>query len=217
MTPFTARLCFTAFLLLGFVIAVNALLLQPAQRKPQPAVTITTSPAPGTARGQTAGTPAPPPAPAASPAPVTSTAGLDRVSAAILRELVRKGYPAPETAAGNDIAALVLAYEFDSGGPLTGRPTEDLLKRLLFDLDRAPRGSLADRVERDQALVLSIQKTLLQLGFFSGALTGRMDEWTQAAIAAFERHRKLTITSRLGEATLLDLIAYTGEPIQRAP
>ena len=59
--------------------------------------------------------------------------------------------------------------------PLTGEPAEALLKHILFDLNQAPRGIFADRAEANQKLVTEIQKTLLGLGFFRGALSGRMD------------------------------------------
>jgi hypothetical protein len=225
MTPFSARLYVTAFLLLGFVIAVNALLLQPAKRTPEtppqaairPSASVSVQSAP--LAPLAAGTPARASTEDSAPGipQPQPDFGEDRLSAAVFRELSRKGYAAkPGQNAAKSLRAMILAYEFDSRLPLSGAPSENLLKRLLFDLDRAPRGAFADRAETDQRLVLAIQKSLLQLGFFSGTLTGRMDEWTQSAISAYERHRKLPVTSRLDETTLLDLIAYSGAPIARA-
>lgn len=228
MTPFSARLYVTAFLLLGFVIAVNALLLQPAARRtseagppsatrPSASISVQSAPLAPLAPLNTAANARPEGENARSVPQPTPDFGEDRLSAAVFRELSRKGYAAkPAQSAAKGLRAMVLAYEFDSRLPLSGAPSENLLKRLLFDLDRAPRGAFADRAETDQRLVLAIQKSLLQLGFFSGTLTGRMDEWTQSAISAYERHRKLPVTSRLDEATLLDLIAYSGAPITRA-
>ena len=63
-----------------------------------------------------------------------------------------------------------------------------LLKQVLFDLNQAPRGAFADRAEANPRLVVEIQKALLGLGFFRGALSGRMDVWTSEAVKDFERH-----------------------------
>lgn len=227
MTPLTARLTFVGFVLLALGITVNALLLQPtgAPRLEQPA-------AASGSTGQTrtiadlAAAALRTPAPSkedradggeseASGATPTANPAPPRVPDAILRELGRKGYSANGIAQQKRLNAMVLAYEFDSGLPLSGEPDAAILKRLLFDLNRAPRGAFADRAEADRNLVLYIQKRLLELGFFSGSLSGRMDAWTQAGIAAFERFRRLPVTERFSEETLLDLIAYTGQPIPR--
>jgi peptidoglycan hydrolase-like protein with peptidoglycan-binding domain len=224
MTPLSARLTFAGFVMLSLAITVNALLLQPhtrtkARKPPQDAVHITVAaPTEAAAAVQSALGPfaAPPSTEGASPAPAKEAAApsAERLAAAIIRELTRKGYGRASGEQG--IRRLVIAYEFDSGLPLTGRPSEALLKRALFDPDLAPRGAFADRAESDHRLVLHVQKTLLELGFFSGAITGRMDDWTQRALTQFQRHRKLPESGRLTEDTLLDLIAYTGRPIALA-
>ena len=66
-----------------------------------------------------------------------------------------------------------LAYEFDNRLPLTGEPTEDLLKRVLFDSNQGPRGSFTDRAEPNTKLVREAQKVLAGLGFFRGTFSGR--------------------------------------------
>jgi peptidoglycan hydrolase-like protein with peptidoglycan-binding domain len=111
----------------------------------------------------------------------------------------------------------VLAYEFDNAMPLTGQPAETLLKRVLFDLNQAPKGFFADRAEANPRLVMEVQKVLLGLGFFSGVLSGRMDVWTTGAVKDFQRHRRLELSGRLTEVTLLELISYSGQPLQLPP
>lgn len=222
MKPVTARLAFAGFVLLAFAITVNALLLQPAGLKPAapaatPAQPKKIRPKPKSISDLLESKIPAAQEPARQEAATTDeTASRDKLNAAIERELRRKGYASQIENAGTALKAMILAYEFDSGLPLTGAPKDEILKRLLFDLNLAPRGAFADRAEADQRLVLQVQKTLVGLGFFSGALTGRMDAWTQEAISAFERHRKLPQTGRLNEETLLDLIAYTGQPIDRS-
>ena len=138
-----------------------------------------------------------------------------RLFIALQRELTRKGYELPQPQASGLRAAL-LAYQYDSGLKLTGEPNEALLKRLIFDLNPAPRGLFADRAEADAKLVLETQTMLLELGFFSGTLSSRMDVWTVNAVKAFERHRGLPLSGRLTETTLLELISYSGQPLRKA-
>ena len=215
MTPLKARLTLFAVSAIFLATAGNALFLQERARLrrlndgPTTAVSITQFPldkASDAARAQ----------PKAPPAPRLKPGEHDpRLFIALQRELTRKGYEAPQPQASGLRAAL-LAYEYDSGLRLTGDPTEALLKRLIFDLNPAPRGLFADRAEADAKLVLETQTMLLELGFFSGTLSGRMDVWTVNAVKAFERHRNLPLTGRLTETTLLELISYSGQPMRRA-
>ncbi len=215
MTPLKARLTLFAVSAIFLATAGNALFLQERARLrrlndgPTTAVSITQFPLDKTsdaARGQ----------PKAPAAPRLKPGEHDpRLFIALQRELTRKGYEAPQSQASGLRAAL-LAYEYDSGLRLTGDPTEALLKRLIFDLNPAPRGLFADRAEADAKLVLETQTMLLELGFFSGTLSGRMDVWTINAVKAFERHRNLPLTGRLTETTLLELISYSGQPMRRA-
>ena len=241
MTPVRARLTLLAIMALFLATAGNALFLQERARTPsamwtgrlppeKPAVTSSTQ--------EAAAVPAAPPAqpadlqPAApepsAPQPAITQPSASQLSvaqppaepapqrllAALQRELGRHGYADQLQAQANGLRLAVLAYEFDNGMPLTGEPTEALLKLVLFGLDQAPRGAFADRAEANPRLVVEIQKALLGLGFFRGALSGRMDVWTSEAVKDFERHRGLRLTGRLTEATLLELVSYSGQPLQ---
>ena len=231
MTPLRARLTLLAIMALFLATAGNALFLQERARTPstmwsgrlppeKPAVTSDTP--------ETASLPAAPPvqAPEAQPAvplpapPQPSHAqppaepASQRLLAALQRELGRHGYAGQLQAQANGLRLAVLAYEFDNSLPLTGEPTEGMLKLVLFDINQAPRGAFADRAEANPRLVIEIQKALLGLGFFRGSLSGRMDLWTSEAVKDFERHRGLMLTGRLAEATLLELVSYSGQPLQ---
>jgi hypothetical protein len=231
MTPLRARLTLLAIMALFLATAGNALFLQERARTPStmwsgrlpPEKPAVTSDAPEAASlpaappvqvpeaQQAAPQPAPPqPSHAQPPAEPVS----QRLLAALQRELGRHGYAGQLQAQANGLRLAVLAYEFDNSLPLTGEPTEGLLKLVLFDLNQAPRGSFADRAEANPRLVIEIQKALLGLGFFRGALSGRMDLWTSEAVKDFERHRGLMLTGRLAEATLLELVSYSGQPLQ---
>lgn len=209
MTPARARLTLFAIAALFLATAGNALFLQERTRAPGSVwasrIPLDRSSAAGTTM-EAASTPA-------ASSQQTAESAAERLLAALQRELAQRGYR-EQLAQANGLRLAVLAYEFDNGMPLTGDPTEELLKQILFNINQAPHGAFADRAEVNPRLVIQIQKTLLGLGFFSGTLSGRMDLWTSAAVRDFERHRGLPLTGRLNEATLLDLITYSGHPLQ---
>jgi hypothetical protein len=226
MTPLRARLTLLAIMALFLATAGNALFLQERARTPStmwsgrlpPETPAVTSEAPEAAPPvQTpevqpeASQPAPPQPSHAQP---PAESAPQRILTALQRELGRHGYAGQLQAQANGLRLAVLAYEFDNSLPLTGEPTEGMLKHVLFDLNQAPRGAFADRAEANPRLVIEIQKALLGLGFFRGALSGRMDPWTSEAVKDFERHRGLMLTGRLAEATLLELVSYSGQPLQ---
>ena len=137
-----------------------------------------------------------------------------RLHIALQRELARRGYANQLQVRPNGLRLAVLAYEFDNSLPLTGEPTEALLKRVLFDGNQGPRGSFTDRAELNTKLVMEAQRMLAGLGFFRGTFSGRIDVWTSNAIRDFERHRGIPLTGRLSDQTLLELISYSGQPIR---
>ena len=137
-----------------------------------------------------------------------------RLHIALQRELARRGYANQLKVRPNGLRLAVLAYEFDNSLPLTGEPTEALLKRVLFDGNQGPRGSFSDRAELNTKLVMEAQRMLAGLGFFRGTFSGRIDVWTSNAIRDFERHRGIPLTGRLTDRTLLELISYSGQPIR---
>jgi peptidoglycan hydrolase-like protein with peptidoglycan-binding domain len=137
-----------------------------------------------------------------------------RLHIALQRELARRGYANQLQVRPNGLRLAVLAYEFDNSLPLTGEPTEALLKRVLFDGNQGPRGSFSDRAELNTKLVMEAQRMLAGLGFFRGTFSGRIDVWTSNAIRDFERHRGIPLTGRLTDQTLLELISYSGQPIR---
>jgi hypothetical protein len=205
-----ARLTLLAILALLLATAGNALFLQkrPATHRGAASGKITLSQSSSFELSQTVPI-APPAAPSPSALPPEA-----RLQIALQRELASHGYADQLRAAKNGLRLAVLAYEFDNGLALTGEPGKTLLERLLLDLKQAPKGVFADRAEANPKLVMEVQKTLLGLGFFRGALSGRMDEWTEGAVKDFERHRGSPPEGRLTEAALLELVNYSGQPLQ---
>ncbi len=204
MTRFRARLSVFAIMAIFLATASNALFMQERVGLPTTSVSITQFPA---EKGSQA------------PEAFSRTSGRGeefkgpRLNVALERELGRRGYSDQLHHRTNGLKLAVLAYEFDNGLPLTGEPTQALLKRILFDMNQGPRGAFADRAELNSKLVIETQRMLTGLGFFSGTFSGRVDVWTSNAIRDFERHRALPLTGRLTGETLLELIAYSGRSI----
>jgi len=205
MTQLQARLTLFAITAIFAATASNALFLQDRVRLglPSTAVSMTQLPV-----GKSA------PENGDLPDLLEQDPSTPRLYVALQRELALRGYSTQLRVRPNGLRLGVLAYEFDNGLPLTGDPTDVLLKRILFDGNQGPRGVFADRAEVNTKLVTEAQRMLAGLGFFRGTFSGRIDVWTSNAIRDFERHRGIPLTGRLTDQTLLELISYSGQPIR---
>ncbi len=126
---------------------------------------------------------------------------------AVQRELIDRGY---ETGPADGVAhavtrAAVMAYEHDHGLPLTGQPSEDLLKKILFGVppDAVDRRA-HEPLPQAQEMIRSVQELLASLGY-SNKVDGRMGEETARTIRDFESKHGLTATGRVSGALLLKL------------
>ena len=136
---------------------------------------------------------------------------------AIQRKLTQRGYNPGTTDGQLDIRtrAAIIAYEFDEGLPLRGKPSEAVLKSLIFGAAAGKAGpGPADRFERRRDLVMQVQKKLAGMGHFSGAIDGRFDARTQDAIRRFENERDLRGSGQLTARILLELIVVSGHPFE---
>ena len=61
--------------------------------------------------------------------------------------------------------------------------------------------------------IKEVQDLLAKLGYTSGPINGRLDNWTRDAIRKFEADRRLNTDGRLGERVLLEMINENGEPL----
>jgi len=209
MTRLQARLTLFAVMAIFAATASNALFLQDRERL------LNGSGLPSTAVSLTQlSTDKAAPSNAGTSAVLEEDPRAPRLHIALQRELARRGYANQLQVRPNGLRLAVLAYEFDNSLPLTGEPTEALLKRVLFDGNQGPRGSFSDRAELNTKLVMEAQRMLAGLGFFRGTFSGRIDVWTSNAIRDFERHRGIPLTGRLSDQTLLELISYSGQPIR---
>jgi peptidoglycan hydrolase-like protein with peptidoglycan-binding domain len=61
--------------------------------------------------------------------------------------------------------------------------------------------------------VAAVQRALTEYGYGQLKPTGTLGPDTQAAIAKFERERKLPVTGQISDRLVRDLAATTGHPI----
>jgi hypothetical protein len=236
MTPFRMRLFVVVFLAVATAIAANTMYMQQAPHAEHSAVPNLPAnsderSAPATAaiprhdrirdHAEAAGQEQPAhfrtlnelrttePRALAAPAP-------ERLVRAIQRELNLRGY-ADEAATGTlDIRtrAAIIAYEFDENMPLTGEPSEALLKSLIFGRAAGKPGpGSAGRFEERRELIVQVQEGLARMGYAPGPADGRLDPQTRDAIRRFESDRNLGARGTLNERVLLEMVIVAGHPL----
>jgi len=138
---------------------------------------------------------------------------------AIQRELSYRNYSIAQPDGQLDLATRVaiLNYQYDTGMALTGRPSEALLKQILFGpFQGAPESHRIDRLESDRALVAGIQRLLSQLGFGNVPENGRLGPETRRALREFAAFRDLRSDGRLTPRLLLEAADVTDKPLSHA-
>jgi peptidoglycan hydrolase-like protein with peptidoglycan-binding domain len=236
MTPGQARIALSAFVLVTAGVAFNALFLQgrpSAASRPERPIAQKGAPDAARKKGEasrsdkagprwpgssSADSPlriarfAPDPARTEGPAGSAQDAASAKSVAAIQRELNARGYGplATDGEMGIGTRAAIMAYEHDSGLPVTGEASEMLLKRMLFGaaagLEPASAKGTSPEAER---VISAVQKGLVALGYQIARIDGRLGEDTVKAIRDFEVDRGLVPKGRVS-AELLARIGDAG-------
>jgi len=130
---------------------------------------------------------------------------------AIQRELRSKGYldRAPDGALDMPTRAAIWAWERKNGLPPTAWPSEDVLKALLLGAATEPRRPTVQEQEAAAVLLRHVQLILKTRRLGNVSVTGRYDDATRAAIAAFERQQGLPVTGEL-RASLVQRLENVG-------
>jgi len=132
---------------------------------------------------------------------------------AVQRELQARGYfpVAHDGVVGMVTRAAIMAFEHDNGLPLTGEPSEDLLKRILLGTAAVPASepSKEKRAPAD-TILRSVQQTLSGLGYDTGKADGRLGDDTQRAIREFETDNKMPETGRVSAQLVMRLAKLAG-------
>lgn len=140
---------------------------------------------------------------------------------ALQRELTQRGYEpgAADGTIGLATRAAVMAYEQDQGIPVTGEPSEALLKRLLLGVtpgDPLPPQPTREARQRVEHIVRTVQETLAALGYMPGAIDGHLGTETDRAIREFEMDQGVVPTGRISGRLINRLARAAGTKLPGA-
>ncbi|RIA55310.1 peptidoglycan-binding domain-containing protein [Dichotomicrobium thermohalophilum] len=155
------------------------------------------------------------PAERAAP-PSAGTMPAEEVIRAIQRELAYRNYLVNRRDGNLDTSTriAILNYQYDNRMILTGRPSESVLKHILFGpFQAAPESGRIARLEADRALVARVQRLLSRLGFGNLPESGRVGADTRDALREFAAFRDLPRDGRLSPRLLLELADVTDKPL----
>ena len=234
MLPGRIKLQFAAFFLLSGALAANLLLLQPLLRE-QSASRATTPKDTWLADAHLAGfgdtgsigrteSQASTSAPAAvnvieaftkPEAQAPALGDATEVTRAVQRELNIRGY---ETGGSDDTATLmtraaIMGFEYDHALPMTGRPSQRLLKSIIMgDGGRKSRPVGSNGQSNEAADVIrSVQASLSKAGYRPGRATGKLTPETMRAIRTFEADQAMPETGRISGPLVSRLARVTGD------
>jgi peptidoglycan hydrolase-like protein with peptidoglycan-binding domain len=221
----SARLAFLAFLGLTGAIIYNALYLQEGHGTAM-------NPNPASTHVSVSDPPVVVPLPTPSPQAATSDVRKDVLAQSDPVELVRdiqtelkaRGYNAGQANGRmrDDTKAAISAYEKVEGLPVTGKPSDQLLARLLMgqpSKTAATTGSVAPAPQAPRTVVIdhtikSVQQVLADLGYDPGSADGAMGASTKTAIEAFQKDRKIAQDGRITPSLLREIKRVTGKSIE---
>lgn len=132
------------------------------------------------------------------------TAQAADVARAVQRELKLRGYKADDSdgAETSVMRAAIMAFEYDHGMRLTGRPSQPLLKSILLGEGSSKGRSDVSSGQSAEAreMIRYVQKMLAELGYRPGTASGTFNSSTKVAIRKFERDQALPVTGRVSGA-----------------
>jgi peptidoglycan hydrolase-like protein with peptidoglycan-binding domain len=175
--------------------------------------------------------------PAAAPKPLAVTTNLpplrgqappQQLVTAIQRELAARGY-----ATGNvngklsdETRKAIASFEKDHALPITGSPSDELLRRILLGEAAAPAastGSVAatngtphakpNSTAPSDATIKQVQQILADLGYAPGPIDGTLGDETERAVSAFQRDRKIAQNGRITPELLREIKRVTGRDL----
>jgi peptidoglycan hydrolase-like protein with peptidoglycan-binding domain len=231
MSVVATRLVFLAFLGLTGFITYNALYLQEqrngalfptagAPRVPLPDGPIHVGNPPASA---------PKPATVATDLPpLRRQAAPQQLVTAIQRELAARGYPGGPVSGklSDETRRAIAAFEKDHGLPITGSPSDELLRRILLGQAAAPAastGSVAatngaprakpNSTASSDSTIKQVQQILADLGYAPGPIDGTMGDETKRAVSDFQRDRKIARNGRITPELLREIKRVTGRDL----
>ena len=215
-----ARLVFLAFVGLTGAIIYNALYLQdlPGSNLAKAVPKTSTSPLDAAPL---------PPVSTDLPPRAVEQGGPQLLVRAVQRELAARGYDVgPEDGTLRDkTKAAIETYQGGHGLPVTGAPSDELLRHILLGdspAEGSATGALRDVTAagatrgKDQSNdVRAVQQVLADLGYAPGKVDGAFGEATKRAILTFQRDRKIAQTGKITPDLLAELKRVTGRDVTR--
>lgn len=175
-------------------IVANALFLQ-AGRHPSPMF------------GATAAAPAHPPVnPLPRPRPADAAARATELTAVDARATDPKAEPKSD-AMSNLVAKATMPAAPPVGAPIASSPLASVMRPPAPVPVTAPQTAAGRRIA-------AVQRTLTEHGYGQLKPTGLIGADTQAAIAKFERDRKLPVTGQMSDRLVRELSTMTGRPVE---
>jgi peptidoglycan hydrolase-like protein with peptidoglycan-binding domain len=221
-----ARLVFLAFIgLTGFII-YNALYLQELRN----AAVVMSRGTPMTSAGAQTSLPAS----AKLPAVTTDLPPLQEIQeapaqlvTAIQRELAARGYGSGpvDGKLRDETRNAIASFEKDNGLPVTGAPSDELLRRILLgeaagaNTGAVPTGASGgaglkpSSIVKEDSTLKQVQQILADLGYAPGPVDGAMGSETQRALSAFQRDRKIASTGTVTPELLREIKRVTGRSL----
>jgi peptidoglycan hydrolase-like protein with peptidoglycan-binding domain len=221
MTVQAMRITIAVALLLTTAAAVNLLLLQPSRKSRDQ-----TSLSFGELERQLQSGPTR--SGAVRGAPATGSAeARPQIVQAIQRELAARGdeVGVQDGVVGAVTRAAILAFEHDHGLPLTGEPTDELLRVIILGgpaIDPARRAAHGLRQAtalppKVVELVRFVQQGLARHGYLQGKVSGELDVETVRAVREFELDKDFpAVTGRIS-GRLVARLAKPAAPPKAAP
>ena len=120
----------------------------------------------------------------------------------------------------------IATFEKDHGLPITGSPSDELLRRILLGEAAAPAastGSVAaangaqrakpNSVTSSDSTIKQVQQILADLGYAPGPIDGTLGDETERAVSAFQRDRKIAQNGRITPELLREIKRVTGRDL----
>jgi peptidoglycan hydrolase-like protein with peptidoglycan-binding domain len=171
--------------------------------------------------------PAPKPVAATTDLPPLRGQAAPQLVTAIQRELAARGYASGPVNGklSDETRKAIAAFEKDHGLPVSGSPSDDLLRRILLGEAAAPAASTGSVAATNGAppakpsstatsdTVKQVQQILADLGYAPGPIDGTLGDETERAVSAFQRDRKIAQNGRITPELLREIKRVTGRDL----
>jgi peptidoglycan hydrolase-like protein with peptidoglycan-binding domain len=159
--------------------------------------------------------------------PLRGKAAPQQLVTAIQRELAARGYASGPVNGklSDETRKAIAAFEKDHGLPVSGSPSDDLLRRILLGEAAAPAASTGSVAATNGApaakpnstatsdTVKQVQQILADLGYAPGPIDGTLGDETERAVSAFQRDRKIAQNGRITPELLREIKRVTGRDL----